>query len=305
MRSFFIALTALITPGLAYAASQCTLPAGPATAFLPIAQPSKPVPAATAGPAVISPDEIDRTPALRRIASKGAQLLDLGTEHGLRGVFARQGDTFQVFYLTPDGQAVIGGVMWDASGRNVTRQQVTPVDGAIPTVRIGTPSPGPPRASTTATAPAATSLLAALERITAGTAGDVRAPKLWVYIDPLCSYSVRAMDQLRPYVAAGRVQLAVVPLSVLDYEDQGRSTLAAKAMLSLPAGEMVAAWGANKLTGPADPAAGVRLATNMASAEAIGLRGTPTFLWRTADGKEGRADGLPDNLEAIITAMGK
>ncbi len=44
---------------------------------------------------------------------------------------------------------------------------------------------------------------------------------------------------------------------------------------------------------------------NMASAEAINLRGTPTFVWRTASGKEGRADGLPENLEAVITAMGK
>ncbi len=244
MRSFLIAFTALVTPGLAYAAPQCALPSGPATAFLPIAQSATPAPApdATAGPAPIPADQIERIPALRRIASKGAQLLDLGTEHGLRGVFARQGDTFQVFYLTPDGQAVIGGVMWEASGRNVTRQQVTPVEGAIPTVTIGAPSPAPAHPGGTATAPAATSLMAAVEGTTAGSAGDPKAPKLWVYIDPLCSYSVRAMDQLRPYVAAGRVQLAVIPLSVLDYEDQGRSTVAALAMLSLPAGDMVAAW---------------------------------------------------------------
>ncbi len=61
-------------------------------------------------PSIIPTDQIEGIPALRRIASKGAQLLDLGTEHGLRGVFARKGDTFQVFYFTPDGQAVIGGV---------------------------------------------------------------------------------------------------------------------------------------------------------------------------------------------------
>ena len=154
-------------------------------------------------------------PALGRIASKGAQLTDLGLEHSLRGVFARKGDSFQVFYLTPDGQAMIGGVMWKASGRNVTRQQVTPIDGAIPTVTIGNApppravaSPAPAAAEiATATVPAATSLVAAAESATSGPKGDPNAPKLWVYIDPLCSFSVRAIQQLKPYVAAGRVQL--------------------------------------------------------------------------------------------------
>ena len=178
MRSILMAFTALVAPGLAYAASQCALPSVPATAILPVAQPATPAPAASAGPATIPADQIERVPALRRIASKGAQLWDLGTEHGLRGVFARQGDTFQVFYLTSDGQAVIGGVMWDASGRNVTRQQVTPIEGAIPTVTIGAPSPGPARASGTPTAPAGTSLLAALDGTTAGSAGDPKAPKV-------------------------------------------------------------------------------------------------------------------------------
>jgi len=65
-------------------------------------------------------DEIAGSPALKRIASHGAVLTDLGTEHGLRTVFARNGSTFQVFYLAPDGQALVGGVMWDSTGHNIT-----------------------------------------------------------------------------------------------------------------------------------------------------------------------------------------
>ena len=314
MRPFLIVITALAGPHLAYAgALQCALPSGPATAaFIPAAQAASVLPAPTASTLpVISPEQIQRIPALRRIASNGAELLDLGTEHGLRGIFARHGERFQVFYLAPDGQALVSGVMWEASGRNVTRQQVTPIDGAIPTVTIGN-SAHPAAAQQVAAQAAAVSAvqpaaspLAASESTNAGIVGDPKAPKLWVYIDPLCSYSVRAMEQLRPYIAGGRVQVAVVPVSVLDYEDQGRSTLAAKAMLSLPSEAMVAAWAANKLNGPSDPTADARLATNMLSAESIGLRGTPTFVWRGADGKEGRADGLPDNLEALIASLGK
>jgi thiol:disulfide interchange protein DsbG len=155
-----------------------------------------------------------------------------------------------------------------------------------------------------ASIPAPASALKATETTAFGLAGNAKAPRLWVFIDPLCGFSVRAMDQLRPYVAAGRVQIAVIPLSVLDQKNQGRSTVAAKAMLSLPPDQMITSWEASKLTGPADQAADTRLASNMAVAEAIGLRGTPTFVWRRADGSEGRSDGLPDNLETIIASMG-
>ena len=315
MRPFLVAFTALIAPGFAFAAPpQCALPSGPASAVLPpTAQPavanSAPLPAP--GLSVISAEKIERIPALKRVASKGATLYDLGVQHGLGGVFALQGQSFQVFYVTPDGQALIGGVMWEASGKNVTRDQVIPIEGAIPTVTIGAAAaakPAPEGAPVVAVAQGVagtpTDALKAVEATTFGLAGDTKAPRLWVYIDPLCSYSTRAMDQLRPYIASGRVQAAVIPLSVLDYEDQGRSTVAAKAMLSLPADRMVAAWGSNGLDGPADPAADRRLAVNMATAQAIGLRGTPTFLWRRADGTEGRADGMPANIDALIASLG-
>ena len=298
-------LIILLIPVAASAGSQCVLPTDPASAALPheAGVASLNVPKQT-GLHSISPDQIERSSALRRITAQGAEAFNIGTSHGLRGVFARRGDTFQVFYITPDNQAVVGGVMWDSTGHNVTRDQVAPIDGTIPTVTIGdvpTAALQAPQANTGAQADVTT----ALGSIVAGKFGTGTAPLLTVFIDPLCSYSVRAMDQLQSYVAAGRVQLAVVPISILDYEDHGRSTIAAKAMLSLPPSEMVYAWTSNKLTDAAGPTSAANLATNMRAAEAIGLRGTPTFLWKTASGKEGRADGLPDNLEAVIAALGK
>ena len=310
MRSLLLVSTLLAAPGLALAdPPQCALPSAPATAVSLPAPASAPAREADQNPPgqppLISAEEIARVPALQRISSNGADLLDLGTEHGLHGVFARRGDVFQVFYITADGQAAVGGIMWSAAGKNLTRARVAPIDGVIPTVVVGTPASSPPVARLVpASIPAPASALKATETTTFGVAGNAKAPRLWVFIDPLCSFSVRAMDQLRPYVANGRVQIAVIPLSVLDHEDQGRSTVAAKAMLSLPPDQMIAAWEARKLTGPADQAADTRLASNLAVAEAIGLRGTPTFVWRRADGSEGRSDGLPDNLETIIASMG-
>ncbi|MGI4796420.1 MAG: hypothetical protein ACRYG8_20650 [Janthinobacterium lividum] len=42
-----------------------------------------------------------------------------------------------------------------------------------------------------------------------------------MFIDPLCSFSVRAMQQLQPFVASGRVQLVMIPLAVLEHASIG------------------------------------------------------------------------------------
>ncbi len=100
------------------------------------------------------------------------------------------------------------------------------------------------------------------------------------------------------------MQLAVIPLSVLDYEDHGQSTASALAMLSMPADQMVTAWRSRQLAGPADGTARARLDANMKLANAIQLHGTPTFLWRRTDGSEGRLDGLPTDVKALVDSIG-
>ena len=316
MRAPLLMSLLLLSPGLASASPpQCAV--STAAADPPPAIAAPPAPVATVPstmPLRITAEQIARVPALQRIASNAAELFDLGAEHGLQSVFARHGNTFQVFFIAPDGQAVIGGVMWSASGKNLTRERVAQIEGTIPTVTvIGSPAAQPAtsnhvgQAIQAAKPPLTSSNSSALKVVEAtafGTIGNPGAPRLWVFVDPLCSFSVQAMHQLRPYVTAGRVRLSVIPLSLLDHEDQGRSTSAAKAMLSLSPEAMVEAWASNKLAGSADPAADARLTSNMAAADAISLRGTPTFVWRRADGSEGRSDGLPDRLDILIASLG-
>ena len=123
-------------------------------------------------------------------------------------------------------------------------------------------------------------------------------------IDPQCIYSVRALQMLQPYVASGRLQVLVIPLSVLDHEDQGQSTRSALALLSKPADQLVSAWQAENIKDPSGPEAASRLHANMAIAQAIGLKGTPTFIWRKPDGTEGRIDGIPMSMDALVSSVG-
>ena len=301
-----------LIPLLAEAAPLCA--AQPASAELPPPSPASTTvtyPAANEsnGLTSISAAKANQTPALQRIHASGAQLYELGEVHGLRSVFAVAGESFQVFYLSPDGQVAIRGIAQDASGKNLTRDQVARVPGAIPLAVLGSePHPSPAASQlagpTTLRAPA-TLPLQAVQATTYGTQGHDAAPRLWMFADPQCSFSRRAMQQLQPAVASGRVQVAVIPVSLLDHEDQGLSTARAEVMLGLPREQMVAAWTSNQLAGPVEAGAVASLQANMMAADRIGLVGTPTFIWRKADGSEGRADGIPADLEAMVASASR
>lgn len=235
---------------------------------------------------------------LTRLAGETTQL---GRSAGFEGLFVRSGPQFQVFYASPDGQVVVPGILRDAYGKNLTRAQVQGVPGAIPAVEIqsGATAPSAPPALV-----AAEPALTAVKTATFGSIGPSAAPEVFMMIDPQCIYSVRAYQQLQPYAAAGKIKLSVVPVSVLDYEDQGSSTRSALALLAKPADAIPTSWQRGDTNGAATPEAHQRLAANMAVAEAIGLKGTPTLLWKGRDGKAARIDGVPTDIAALIASVG-
>jgi thiol:disulfide interchange protein DsbG len=248
------------------------------------------------GEAVIGGPQLDLSVA-RLMTIAGARVTELGETHGLRGLYLRNGQDFQVLYATPDGQATIAGVMWDAAGKNLTRDQVASIDGAIPTVvvdkDVAAPAPDAPK-------PPA---LGRVEQTAFGVLGDTRAPRLWLFVDPLCSFSVRALQELQPFVTQGRVQLAIVPISILDYEDKGQSTRSALALLSQDPARMAETWSHRNFSGQPAPEASERLRKNLAIAEEIKLTGTPTLVWRKPDGSEGRVDGMPNDWNKVLASI--
>lgn len=133
-----------------------------------------------------------------------------------------------------------------------------------------------------------------------------------MFMDPLCSFSLRAMTTLKPAIDAGRLQVAVVPVAVTDSETGGHSTPAALAMLSVtPREDMASRWLADWRTwagqdpsnvAPTDAYAALR--RNTAAAKAISLRGTPTFLWAKPDGSDGRMEGAPGDLNGLLAVVG-
>jgi len=108
--------------------------------------------------------------------------------------------------------------MWDAVGKNVTREQVAPIAGTLPTVMVGNND------EARVTIDGGTrSALDLVKNTSFGVTGPATAPRLWMFVDPLCSYSVRALQEIQPFVASGRVQVAVIPVSCLTMKTIGRA----------------------------------------------------------------------------------
>ena len=248
------------------------------------------------GQAVVGGPQLD-LPVDKLMTLASGQVKELGESHGLRGLYLRNGQEFQVLYVTPDGRSTIAGVMWDANGKNLTREQVSKIDGAVPTMVVEK------EGSKTLEAAAKTDALLGVERSAFGTFGDPAAPWLWMIVDPYCGYSVRAFDELKPYVAAGRIQLAIVPISILDYETNSQSTPAAESLLSGDPARMAEAWDHQSFRAPASQEAPALLQKNNQIAEEIGLKGTPMLVWRKADGTGGEIDGIPKSWEALIAEV--
>lgn len=246
------------------------------------------------GNAAVSGVPIEMTLAQLKTVAAG-NVTDIGSVHGLEGYFVRSGEMFQVFYATPGGRRVIPGVLYDASGKNITKEQVANIPGAVPTVEVNGPD-GPQ--------PTATAALPLIHDATFGTIGNNPAKHVYMLIDPQCIYSIRAFQMLRPFAMQNQIEISVIPLTILDSEDGGQSTKSAMALLSDPSDQIVGAWESGNETNPPSNNAADRLRTNMLIAQAIGLKATPTFFWRKADGSEGQFVGVPEDVEAFINAIG-
>jgi hypothetical protein len=106
----------------------------------------------------------------------GGNVTPLAGQHGLDTLFVRSGAEFQVFYVAPDKERVIPGVLWDSAGKDLTRDQVANVPGAIPTVTVGD-MPDSKLGSASAAGGAALPLI---QKASLGTVGSASAPHLWM-----------------------------------------------------------------------------------------------------------------------------
>ena len=228
-------------------------------------------------------------PALSQVQKQGGVVgQSFAAPDGLTGWVVTFPDRSLILYTTVSGNYLVSGLLVDQGGKNLTSQYE---DRYFPK----------PDVSTLAAALATDPSLA--------DEGSPKAPPLYVFADANCFYCNKLWNELRPYVAGGKVRVHWAMLAFLKPTSQGR----AAAILAAP--DKTAALFTDESTfdkaneeggiPPLDPVPGdiaAALNRHLSEMGSAGANGTPLLLYRN-DGKWQSIDGMPTDLQAFVAAL--
>jgi thiol:disulfide interchange protein DsbG len=258
------------------------------------------------------------------MVAEGAQIRYLGRENGMDGwVTMKQGQP-QYFYVTPDQQAILMGIMFNNKGDVITLRQVNELRGkegpALDTL-AGFPSPvKPDTASRTETATPEFSAKALVEGATApsksdqlyeavGTAnwieiGKKDAPVLYSFIDPECPHCHDLLKDIRSsgYIEQGLLKLRIIPVGLIS-----ENSLKEAAFLLASSDPQTLLY--KHLDGVpnvllADPSINTQgIQRNMSLMQDWKLDVTPFSVYKDASGKVKILRGRPNDLKKVVTEL--
>jgi thiol:disulfide interchange protein DsbG len=302
-------------PVLAQQAEVSSPPSDTLPAVPPLSE-TKDIPGAgalTEGP--INPS----APALQYLRSRGNQLRFMGRLHGLDAYFAEAASgSIQTFYITPDGQAAIAGLMFNTQGQNITMGQVMTLlqsdpqaleaanrlqaDAEKQSLQKSQLTPQQQLAK-------AEAVLDAIDTTNWFRLGVEDAPIVYMVLDPNCPWCERSMQLLAPLVGQGQIQLRLIPIGLLA----DTSLAKAAAIISSPnPGEALQRYEGRAKSGP--PANTVTQDSILLVRQTeqftrdYELEGTPHFVFRGFDGVpriiRGMPRNMPDDLMNLVRGNG-
>lgn len=269
--------------------------------------------------AAFAQDAKPATPAmpdtLQNLAAKGAQIRYLGREKGMDGWIAIQQGQEQYFYVSPDGEATVMGLLFDKAGKLLTVRQVQNLQaGKDPTLEsLVVDSAVPPTDSLAKlqeqiakeankdTTPAQR-MFAEIEGSNWISIGKETAPVIYAFLDPQCPHCHEFMKDLRKdFIDAGQVQLRMIPVGFRD-------DTKAQAAVLLAAPNAKELW-YRHLDG--DPAA-LPISTevnkqavelNMSIMQTWKMDATPMIIYRSSKGEIKIIRGRPKNPIDILNDL--
>lgn len=252
--------------------------------------------------------------ALQILVDKGAQARYLGTRHGMQGwVTIFQGQE-QYYYVTPDGQGFLMGLLFDADGTMATVEQVRDLQsqsGDVLDFLAMDKPPGEDLATAMKKTDEAFEYKTPAERMFQDVEnsnwiklGAENVPVIYSFMDPQCPHCHEFMKDLKDsYIEKGLVQLRLIPVGFRE------ETLAQAAFL-LAAPDAKERW-YNHLAGdtsalPAKSGTSTQgIQKNLALMQAWKFDVTPLTIYRGKDGKvkiiRGRAGNMADILADLPT----
>ncbi len=164
---------------------------------------------------------------MQRMIVEGAQVRYLGQVNGLDGwVTIRQGQE-QYFYVTPDQENFVMGLLFDDTGRMLTIDQVQNLresEGEVLDL-LAEGQLDRPRLDATAESTESTfevqspseQLFADMEESNWVPLGDKNAPIIYTIIDPQCPHCHEFLKDLKvDYIDSGRLQVRLIPIGLRE-----------------------------------------------------------------------------------------
>ncbi|WP_166366738.1 thiol:disulfide interchange protein DsbG [Pseudomonas akapageensis] len=224
--------------------------------------------------------------AIKMIESKGARIVgSFDAPDGLRGYAAQYQNRGMSLYLTADGKHVLVGSLFDAQGKDLSRE---PLQKLV-------------------YAPMAKEVWAKMEKTSWIADGKSSATRtVYLFSDPNCPYCNLFWEQARPWVDSGKVQLRHIMVGIIREDSPAKSAalLAAKNPEQALNNHEKAGKASNLKALDKIPAAiQAKLDGNMALMEELGLSATPAIFYMDKDGELQQQQGAP-NPEMLGEILG-
>jgi thiol:disulfide interchange protein DsbG len=262
-------------------------------------------------------------PTLENMVKEGAASRYLGRENNLDGWMMIKNGQMQYFYVTPDQQSILLGILFNARGDVVTLRQLDqlrakegPALDALVEKSVAdapslpgasTPPDAAPKAETHSGPSRSEDMMKAVEATASVTLGSPTAPILYAFIDPECSH---CHDMLKDFRASGaledgRVQLKIIPVGIVSEKSLNEAAI----LLSAPnANELLLRDLDGDQTALSAPAAGVTpnkqaVERNMMVMQDWRMDATPFAVYRSRSGEVKILRGRPNDLNKILADL--
>ncbi len=245
---------------------------------------------------------------LQNLANDGAQIRFLGRDQGVDGWIAIKNGQEQYFYVLPNG-SFVSGVLFDSKGKAVTIRQVQALRKQSGSVLDALAADIPPSRSIKDAKKAekyefktpSEQLYYDVEMSNWVPIGRAGTPMFYSFIDPQCPHCHAMMEEIKPYIDEGKVQVRMIPVG---FRDETRAQAAF--LMATPSPETV--WWRHMSGSSPIPASqeisqqGVQ--RNLSIMQSWKLSVTPLIIYRGKDNKVKIIRGKPKDLDALIKDLG-
>lgn len=145
----------------------------------------------------------------QHLEGKGVKVVNsFSSISGLRAVIADNGTEKRLFYITPDGNSLIAGMVFDAKGNNITSEDMK---------KAGVNDVGGAKVLGDTQLQALWKRVEQRRWIQEGKVGKL----VYVFFDPNCPYCHRLWTTLKAGVDAGKIQVRWLPVAILKDTSKG------------------------------------------------------------------------------------